>query len=354
MDGCVYHPLRRSHETSPYLKIIGRLFDPKSFGVACVALLPRIYIFLRKTVCDQPDITPVRKILFGLFSQAILGVLVIGWAPVWGGMSGESGHVESPETVIRLDVKANAEMDLPLLEKYMAAGDDAVGYTIGGRKFVGWPQVKQAFQEEFSMLNGLTIDILTLKVWQQGEVAWFAMEIDYNREVQTIEGPVKRTWPLRDTGVLTRRNGTWMLVNWHESMRGPIQLLGTVSSSKEPASSSGPIGGASLMEVDLSGEWEIQEEDKVYQATLDPQGNGPYTWQEGRIQTEKLMNRLWSGTWHQKGNDREGAFEVLLSEDGTTAEGVWWYVRVGSQKNIPPREWGGTYKFKRVSGNPIP
>jgi hypothetical protein len=27
--------------------------------------------------------------------------------------------------------------------------------------------------------------MLNLKVWQQGEVAWFAMEIDYNREVQT-------------------------------------------------------------------------------------------------------------------------------------------------------------------------
>ena len=30
-----------------------------------------------------------------------------------------------------------------------------------------------------------TIDILNLKVWQQGEVTWFTMEIDYNHEVQT-------------------------------------------------------------------------------------------------------------------------------------------------------------------------
>ncbi|MDH3771407.1 MAG: hypothetical protein OET79_10550, partial [Nitrospirota bacterium] len=97
------------------------------------------------------------------------------------------------------------------------------------------------------------------------------------------------------------------------------------------------------------GEWEIQEEDKAYQATLDAMGNGPYNWQEGRIQTEKVADRLWSGTWHQKGNDREGAFEVLLSEDEKTADGVWWYLRVGTQKNIPPREWGGTYKIKRLS-----
>jgi hypothetical protein len=107
--------------------------------------------------------------------------------------------------------------------------------------------------------------------------------------------------------------------------------------------------GDSAVEKDLTGLWEIQEEDRVYQATLNAQGNGPYNWQEGRIQTEKLVDRLWSGTWHQKGNDREGGFEVLLSEDGKTAEGAWWYLRVGSQKNIPPREWGGTYKIKRLS-----
>jgi hypothetical protein len=32
---------------------------------------------------------------------------------------------------------------------------------------------------------GLTIAILNLKVWQPGEVAWFAVEIDYNSEAPT-------------------------------------------------------------------------------------------------------------------------------------------------------------------------
>ena len=110
--------------------------------------------------------------------------------------------------------------------------------------------------------------------------------------------------------------------------------------------------GVNLVEIDLTGEWEIQEEDKAYQATLDAKGNGPYTWQDGRIQTEKVIDRLWSGTWHQKGNDREGGFEVLLSEDGKTAEGVWWYLRVGTHKDIPPRLEGGTYKIQRLFPQP--
>ncbi|MDH5426864.1 MAG: nuclear transport factor 2 family protein [Nitrospirota bacterium] len=282
----------------------------------------------------------------GLVIGLVSMIVVLGGS--WSAWAKSSGNLDDPETVIRMIVKANAQMDMKTLEVHMAADEDTVGYTIGGRKYIGWKDVKQAFEEEFSMLSGLTIDILNLKVWQKGEVAWFAMEIDYNREVQTADGPKKKTWPLRDTGVLSRREGKWMLVNWHESMREPIKPLAVEREVQPSKTEENPI------KVNLTGQWEIQEEDKAYQVTLDGTGNGPYTWQEGRLQTEKVVDRLWSGTWHQKGNDREGGFEVLLSEDGKTADGVWWYSRVGTQKNIPPREWGGTYKIKRLSPLPSP
>jgi hypothetical protein len=105
---------------------------------------------------------------------------------------------------------------------------------------------------------------------------------------------------------------------------------------------------------DLSGEWEILEveDDKRYRATLDKDGSGPYTQHDGRFVTTQFANRLWQGTWQQPGNDREGGFEVLLSEDGKEAKGVWWYTRVGNHKNIPPREHGGTYQWKRIT--PVP
>ncbi len=99
---------------------------------------------------------------------------------------------------------------------------------------------------------------------------------------------------------------------------------------------------------DLSGTWEIQEEDKTYRATLDAQGNGPYTHEGGSFTTTKLDGRLWSGKWIQTENDREGEFKVLLSEDFLTAEGDWWYTRVGEYLSIPPRLYGGSYFFRRL------
>jgi hypothetical protein len=105
---------------------------------------------------------------------------------------------------------------------------------------------------------------------------------------------------------------------------------------------------------DLTGEWEIQEEDKSYIATLDKEGNGPYTWQGGHITTLSLADRKWNGTWQQPGNDREGSFELLLSEDGKEAKGVWWYTRVGDRKNIPARQWGGSYAWKRLNADSSP
>ena len=103
--------------------------------------------------------------------------------------------------------------------------------------------------------------------------------------------------------------------------------------------------------VDLSGQWEIEEEERTYIATLDVTGNGTYTWQNGQITTASFVDGRWQGSWNQTGNDREGGFDIVLSPDGSRAEGKWWYIRVGQQK-IPPGEWGGPFTWKRIS--PVP
>lgn len=124
-----------------------------------------------------------------------------------------------PESAIRRMVRANAEKDFPTLSRLMAHDADIISYAVAGRKYVGWPELEQGIRDEFTNTQKLEIPIHELKVCTNGDVAWYAMELDYIRYV--ADGPaLKRTvLPMRETGVLERRNGQWQLLSWHESFR---------------------------------------------------------------------------------------------------------------------------------------
>ena len=142
-----------------------------------------------------------------------------------------------PESAVRRMVRANAEKDLPTLSRLMAQDADIISYGVAGRKYVGWTELEEGMREEFVNSQKLEIPINELKVWTKGELAWYAMELDYIRYV--ADGPdVKRTvLPMRETGVLERRNGHWQLLSWHESFRS-AQFGGPLAS--QPPSSSSP------------------------------------------------------------------------------------------------------------------
>ena len=142
-----------------------------------------------------------------------------------------------PESAVRRMVRANAEKDLPTLSRLMAHDADIISYGVAGRKYVGWTELEEGMREEFVNSQKLEIPINELKVWTKGDLAWYAMELDYIRYV--ADGPdVKRTvLPMRETGVLERRNGHWQLLSWHESFRS-AQLDGPLAS--QPAASSSP------------------------------------------------------------------------------------------------------------------
>ncbi|MGE0275861.1 MAG: nuclear transport factor 2 family protein [Nitrospiraceae bacterium] len=259
-----------------------------------------------------------------------------------------------PEAMLRLIVKANADRDLATLSKYMSHDADAIGYAMDGHKYVGWPAHEAEMRTEFEAVHKLEIPITDLQVWQKGDVAWFVMELDYIRYLSAENDSDRMVLPMRETGVLERRDGRWILVTWHESSRHSDTGGGTaLPHLPNPTTLSHRTDGDqadATDRIDLGGKWEITEveDNKKYYATLDLHGNGPYTWQGGQIATTGFRDRRWQGTWKQPGNDREGSFEVVLSEDGTEAKGIWWYGRVGTRDNIPPRQHGGTYLWRRV------
>lgn len=258
------------------------------------------------------------------------------------------------ETTVRALVRANAEKDLPTMSRLMAHDADITSYTIGGRKYVGWSDLERDIKEEFAKVAALDLPISELKVWSKGDVGWYTMELDYVRILGQGPDQQRAILPLRETGVLERRNGQWVLLSWHESLRNASGAMPVDDRLNDAAPHIVASSTGQSVVPDLSGEWEILEveDDKRYRATLDNDGNGLYTQHGGRFLTTKYADRHWEGTWQQPGNDREGGFELLLSEDGTQANGVWWYSRVGTQKNIPPREHGGTYLWKRLTPPP--
>ncbi len=241
------------------------------------------------------------------------------------------------EMTLRTLVQANADRDLATMSKYMSHDTDSIGYTIDGRKYEGWPILAADMRSEFESVVKLEIPITKLQLWRNGDIAWFAMELEYIRHVTSSDQPM--VLPLRETGVLERRDGRWILVSWHESTRRHNTTPEGVSDDKTTLLHRAADNQASVQDsADLSGEWEVTEieDNKKYVATLNAQGNGPYSWQGGQFSTTSYNDRRWQGTWKQTGNDREGAFDIVLSEDGTQAKGIWWYVRVGTKDNIPP------------------
>jgi len=280
--------------------------------------------------------------------------MVIGggcWVPAALSSAADNSELE---TTVRALVRANAEKDLPTMSRLMAHDADIISYSIGGRKYVGWPNLERDIKEEFEKVASLDLPISELKVWSKGDIGWYTMELNYVRVLGQGPSQERAVLPLRETGVLERRNGQWILLSWHESFRnvGGAMSVDNQLNTAAPRTVASSTGQPAVL--DLSGEWDILEveDDKRYKATLDKAGNGPYTQHGGRFVTTKYADRLWQGTWQQPGNDREGEFELLLSEDGAQAKGVWWYSRVGNQKNIPPREHGGTYLWKRLP--PLP
>lgn len=102
----------------------------------------------------------------------------------------------------------------------------------------------------------------------------------------------------------------------------------------------GPDGDRAV----LAGEWQY-EDGAVITLRLDEQGNGAYSWKDGRFETTRLSDHTWVGKWAQRENDREGGFAIKLSEDYTEGEGTWWYIRIGNDD--APAQRGGHFHLSR-------
>jgi hypothetical protein len=96
----------------------------------------------------------------------------------------------------------------------------------------------------------------------------------------------------------------------------------------------------------LAGRWRYLEQGSSFALNLDGNGNGSYSWKDGRFVSLCLDRQILRGLWMQKENDREGGFEIDLNPDMTVGEGRWWYSRIGDQSK--PKHPGGDFRIERM------
>ncbi|RME01056.1 MAG: SgcJ/EcaC family oxidoreductase [Calditrichaeota bacterium] len=108
--------------------------------------------------------------------------------------------------------------DMELFSRIMAhdagmvnSGTDAAEY------FVGWEAFKTAVEDMFPVLGNIKITVKdqAIKVHGSGQVAWFAQVWDWDLEV---EGQPMHSEGQRLSGVLEKRNGAWVIVQFHNSV----------------------------------------------------------------------------------------------------------------------------------------
>ncbi len=104
----------------------------------------------------------------------------------------------------------------------------------------------------------------------------------------------------------------------------------------------------------LSGPWDYEDRFTIFPKTvlLDKHGNGPYDFKDGYLFTLNLTDHVWEGWWYQRENDREGGFEIILSEDFTLGKGHWWYTRIG--EDTEPTAPGEKFQLTRTQDESAP
>ena len=163
--------------------------------------------------------------------------LVILLCFTFGCQQGEE-VAEEPEPVVDIEAEKTAVKaliddfvkfweteDMELFSKVFAHDDDMVVFgTDAAEHWIGWEQFKESAQKQFESMENiqLTTRELGIKVHKSGEVAWVSFLMDGKGEAMgepfSLEG-------VRFTGVMEKRNGDWVIVQYHVSVPVAGQVI---------------------------------------------------------------------------------------------------------------------------------
>lgn len=113
--------------------------------------------------------------------------------------------------------KAMETNDIKLMSRIMAHDTEMVNFgTDAAERWVGYDAFKKAVEEQFAAFENtkLSVKDQRIKVHRSGGAAWFSEVADWKMVVQGKPVSIQGT---RITGVLEKRNGNWVIVQFHVS-----------------------------------------------------------------------------------------------------------------------------------------
>ncbi len=108
--------------------------------------------------------------------------------------------------------------DMELFSRIMAHDADMVVYgSDAPEHWVGWEPLRESVEKMLPSFENIKITVKkqVIKVHPSGNVAWFSEVWDWD---MVLEGKAVRSEGQRLTGVLEKRNGNWVFVQFHNSV----------------------------------------------------------------------------------------------------------------------------------------
>jgi hypothetical protein len=108
--------------------------------------------------------------------------------------------------------------DIDLFSRLVAHDGDMVNFgTDAVEYWVGFESLKKGFQKQWASFKNsrITLKDPVIKMSRSGTVAWFSMFVSF--QVEFKEKTVVWT-DARTTGVVEKRDGNWVVVQFHNSM----------------------------------------------------------------------------------------------------------------------------------------
>ena len=128
------------------------------------------------------------------------------------------------ENVLEQFIIANETQDFDLIQNIWAPDSDIILYgTNSDEKLMGWTNIRNAIKEQFRLIDETYISASDqfIKLNECGNTAWFAETLNYN----FMYGDVAHSYSgMRFTGVVSKIDGRWRLVQAHLSVPANIDL----------------------------------------------------------------------------------------------------------------------------------